>query len=112
MTLSSLLDRIGVPVTILNPTTATDGRGDTIEDWSDPTTCVQLGKFTQTGTSRNVTPGRDSITDSDTIHLPACAPVTRRSRYRVAGAVWESDGEPYLSPTGSHWRVRVKRVQG
>lgn len=104
-------------VVILNPGTRTDGYGDEVADWSDPTR-TEAEAICWPATSSENNDGRSALISGLNVLFPdPCPPeMTHTSRIEARGATWEVAGDlgDWRSPWG--WQpghqVTLRRVEG
>lgn len=82
-------------VTRLRPTTTTDGYGDTVTDWSSPTSLTLTPYGVEPVSSSEDNDGRQAVITGFRLYWinewPDVAPTDRMT---VRGTTWEVDGEP------------------
>lgn len=110
----SLGSRFVRPVTVLSASTSVDRYGNTVADWTSPTSRAVSGWVLQTGSVEDLI-GRDATTTVAVVFLPAGDPITALDRVQLDGAVYMVDGVP-LRAFGRrfehHVQVRLKDVEG
>lgn len=101
-------------VTIITPTTRTDGYGDTATQWTGATEVETTGWLAQLASFADLD-GRDATDSTLTLTLPATAVITAKCRVRIASRVYEVDGEPLKAWTPAsvhHIECQLKVVDG
>jgi hypothetical protein len=91
-----------------------DAFGDPQPDWTSPTTLSTKAWFADLP-SIEVLEGRDAVSTTSVINLPAGTPITAFDRVRIFGRIYEVNGEPMVAwtPRGEHHReVLLNRVTG
>lgn len=90
-------------VDILTAGTRTDDYGDPQPDWTAPTEITVKGWWAWVA-SFEVLDGRDATSTTSKVYLPAGTPITARDRVRIAGRIYEVNGEPMpaWTPRGEH----------
>lgn len=87
----------GETVTVLTATTTTDGFGNTVTDWSNPTSVAVDNVAVADGGSLEVNTNAQNITDSDfDLIFPPDATVTAENRVIVRGLTCNVAGRPFL----------------
>lgn len=101
-------------VTVLNPTSTTDGYNNTVESWATPTETASPAWVGGQAT-REVLAAGDRTTQLLACILPASAPVTAKSRIRWRGDDYTIDGAPLPQSRRSvlhHYELTLKLVEG
>jgi head-tail adaptor len=109
----------GELVEVLEAGTATDGYGNTVEDWDSP---VVVDKDDYAGVEprplgEQEQDNRNAVVKGYTLYVKPDLTVTAQNRVRVRGDVWAIDGDPadWRNPfTGWHPGIvlQVGRVDG
>lgn len=103
-------------VTVLTPTLIEE-RGETVEDWSSPTSIVVAGCSVQPGSGDRDFEHADGVTADFTVYLPPSAVVPRRARIEVPVTdgqfILLGEPEPWIyGMSTDHVRIRLKRRDG
>lgn len=103
-------------VTLSAPVLVTDRYGGTVPDWTQPpaATFTESGWLTRTA-SEEMGQGREAITDTYELTLPATSAINGTMRVERAGETFEIRGsiERAEAPAGTHHLiVHLRRVQG
>jgi len=102
-------------VTVLTRSTTKDRYGNTVDDWSSPTTRSVSAWVAQTGSVEDLL-GRDATTTVAVVFLPAGDPITAYDRVTLPdGVTYAVDGVP--NPANSrrgvhHIVVKLRNVEG
>jgi hypothetical protein len=90
-------------VDILTAGTRIDVYGDPQPDWTTPTT-ITVKAWWAAMSSIEVLDGRDAVSTTSVINLPAGTPITALNRIRLFGRTFEINGEPMVAwtPRGEH----------
>jgi hypothetical protein len=102
-----------ITVTWLQPATTTDGYGNTVNDWTDPTS-TSLAVMIEQRRAIEELDGRDATVTTLVMFTNELA-VDAVDRFVWAGVTYEAAGEPWIvhSPAGPHHaELALKRVEG
>jgi head-tail adaptor len=104
------------PVSIVNPTTETDGYGDEVFVYDDEDAVAEWCAFEPAGTTETLD-GRTAVTQTPRLYLQTGSAITAHARVTVRGDEFEVDGEParWIDPfSGGSIGVvaSLKRVAG
>ena len=90
-------------VTRLRATTTTDGYGDTVTDWSSPSSLVLSARGVEPVSSSEDNDGRQAVITGFRVYLGAGADVLAGDRVVMRGTTYDVDGQPadWRSPWGT-----------
>ena len=103
-------------VTLLTPDLITE-RGETVEDWSNPSETVVPGCSVQPGNGGRDFDHADGVTADYTVYLPPTAVVPRRARVRLPTTdgdfILLGEPQPWVFGLSTdHVRILLKRRDG
>jgi hypothetical protein len=102
-----------ITVTWLHPGTTTDGYGNTVDDWANPT-ASSLQVMIEQRRAVEELGGRDATITGLVLFTNELG-VEAIDRFVWAGVTYEADGDPWIvhSPAGPHHtEIALKRVEG
>lgn len=102
-------------VTLLDPGTTTDRYGNTIDDWTTPTSSTELGWLARDSETETRGDRVGELATTWTLRLDAGSAITGRHRVIIDGRTFEVAAEPNRAwtPRGEHHvRVPLRIVDG
>lgn len=101
-------------LTRLRGTPATDGYGNSVLTWGEPTETTVANCSVQPAGNTEFTDGREALEDIWDVWAPLGADINGRDRVRWDGQIYEVIGTPsrWPHPTLAHINFRMRRVTG